>query len=99
MKTTGKFLRLFTIIAALSALSATTSLAVTPCGWSIPRSACPDFFDPPCPDSGSGGGCSSCGAGVWQGGTGGGMPSYWVSEPYINLRLEDIPLFYSPSRG
>jgi hypothetical protein len=27
------------------------------------------------------------------------MPSYWVSEPYIDLRIEDIPLFYSPSRG
>src|ERR1041385_2679931 len=88
MKTTGKFLRLFTMmIAGLTALSAATSLAITPCGWSIPRSACPDFFDPPCPGSGSGG-CSSC-----------GMPSYCVSEPYINLRLEDVPLFYSPSRG
>ncbi len=27
------------------------------------------------------------------------MPTYWVSEPYINLRLEDFPLSYLPSRG
>jgi RHS repeat-associated protein len=27
------------------------------------------------------------------------MATYWVSEPYINLRLEDEPLGYSASRG
>ena len=27
------------------------------------------------------------------------MPVWWVSEPYINLRLEDEPLGYQPSRG
>jgi YD repeat-containing protein len=27
------------------------------------------------------------------------MPTYWVSEPYINLRLEDEPLGYNPARG
>jgi hypothetical protein len=28
-----------------------------------------------------------------------GMPVWWVSEPYINLRLEDEPLGYQPPRG
>ncbi|HEV2207668.1 MAG TPA: hypothetical protein VG167_02780, partial [Verrucomicrobiae bacterium] len=27
------------------------------------------------------------------------MPSYWVSEPYVNVRIEDSPLFYTPARG
>jgi hypothetical protein len=63
---------------------------------------CPDQLDPPpCDPSGSGDGstssaCASCNrsspAGV-------GMPSYWVSEPYINLRIEDSPLLYRPARG
>ncbi len=67
---------------------------------------CPDFGDPPpCPDccprpgggpgpapsnGPSGGGCGGCAA---------GMPIWWVSEPYINLRLEDEPLGYNPSHG
>ena len=27
------------------------------------------------------------------------MAGWWVSQPFINLHLEDTPLFYSPSRG
>jgi RHS repeat-associated protein len=27
------------------------------------------------------------------------MPTYWVSEPYVNLRMEDEPLGYSGARG
>jgi hypothetical protein len=27
------------------------------------------------------------------------MPYWWVSEPRINVRLEDVPLAYKPSRG
>src|SRR5262245_19107776 len=38
-----------------------------------------------------GGGCSGCSAV--------GMPQYWVSEPYLNLRMEDIPLGYRPAIG
>ena len=30
---------------------------------------------------------------------GAGMPVWWVSEPLINLRLEDEPLGYQPARG
>ncbi len=43
------------------------------------------------PGSGSNPRCTSCGAQ--------GMPVWWVSEPYINLRLEDEPLGYQPARG
>jgi len=28
-----------------------------------------------------------------------GMPNYWISEPYLNLRMEDIPLGYTPAIG
>src|SRR5882672_6417304 len=43
---------------------------------------------------GDGGGCSGCGA------PGGGMASFWISEPFINLRIEDLPLgSYKPARG
>ena len=28
-----------------------------------------------------------------------GMPSFWISQPYISARLEDVPLGYWPSHG
>jgi RHS repeat-associated protein len=27
------------------------------------------------------------------------MPAFWVSSPYINLRLEDVPLWWIPGKG
>ncbi len=65
------------------------------CTWSgdtvlITIGSCPTNNDqadqPPC--AGANGGCC-----------GGGMPSWQVSEPYINLWLEDEPLGYQPSVG
>ncbi len=44
----------------------------------------------------NGGGCPGCSAAT-EGAT--GMPVWWVSEPCINLRLEDEPLGYQPPRG
>src|ERR1700720_4228981 len=43
---------------------------------------------------GGGSGCVSCG-----GGGNPGMPYYWVSEPLINMRIDDRPSGYQPSRG
>jgi len=73
---------------------------------------CPDVNDPPTcsdcsctPDSngpeepqsfiGPQGNLSSCSNCRLQA----GMPVWWVSEPYINLRMEDEPLGYTPSHG
>ncbi|HEY5915235.1 MAG TPA: hypothetical protein VJA21_31970, partial [Verrucomicrobiae bacterium] len=70
-----------------------------------------DQSDPPqcgdcgCPPGGGGPG------GNCQGGAGGysltcftrraafGVPEWWISEPHVNLRLEDTPLGYRPARG
>jgi YD repeat-containing protein len=73
---------------------------------------CADQGDPPpCPTCpcppGSGGAASSSGCATCPGGGAGGsftkaavgMASYWVSEPYMSLRLEDEPLGYEASRG
>src|SRR5579864_431914 len=74
---------------------------------------CADQSDPPlcstcqCPPGSKGGsannsGCSTCpgGGGGWGGSLEAiGMARYWVSEPYMNLRLEDEPLGYEASRG
>ena len=72
---------------------------------------CPDQGDPPpCPTCpcppGSGGTADSSGCSTCAGGGGGraflegiGMATYWVSEPYMSIRLEDEPLGYSASRG
>ena len=73
---------------------------------------CTDQCDSQCPPGaggdfggtgGNGGGrwgCGNCmeisGAGL---GAGHGMPVWWVSEPHINLRLEDEPLSYQPALG
>src|SRR5438105_2165098 len=72
---------------------------VCPPGWI--GSSCPDGFDPPpctCPElcppgSGRPGSGGQGGGGAGGGGAGcsacfgaqGGMPSWWVSEPFINL--------------
>src|SRR6266478_1629015 len=28
-----------------------------------------------------------------------GMPTWWISQPYVNMRLEDEPLGYQPAVG
>ena len=45
--------------------------------------------------SGRGGACSAC---VGHGG-GGGMPSWFVTEPFLNLWVQDTPLEYMPAYG
>ncbi len=72
---------------------------------------CWDNFDPPpctscpCPPGsggggggGGGGGCNNCPASL---AAAGGSPEWSVSEPFMNLKLEDRPLGngYQPSRG
>src|SRR6266487_1133709 len=64
---------------------------------------CASHFDPPpciptdttcCPPGGSdSGGCCNTGVGS------SGMPGWVISEPKVNLLLNDTPLWYRPSRG
>lgn len=76
----------------------------SPCDTCCPGSGGPG-------GSGPGGGCfRGCssgpirGAGIVHGdepyvNPGKGMPVWLVSEPYVNLRLQDKPFWYQPSRG
>ena len=68
------------------------------CGYYT--NTCPDQGDPPgCggdPGSSPAGNTSTCsGCAIDPH----GMPRFWVSHPYINLRLEDIPLWWIPGKG
>src|SRR6516162_1276364 len=56
------------------------------CGPGVPRSGPP----PPPPFSG---GCQSC---MGREATF-GSPVYWVSLPYCNVRIEDVPLWWHPA--
>jgi YD repeat-containing protein len=72
---------------------------------------CTDCSCPPGTDSGGNGkgkgpndaGCSKCMGPVMAGGGGGsssvGMPSWYVSEPYLSLWVLDTPLEYKPAYG
>lgn len=65
----------------------------------------PQPCDPPTPNDGAGGGggapqppgCNGCGSGGPGPGPKGGMPEWYVSEPYITLWLTDAPLLYRQS--
>ena len=47
---------------------------------------------PPSSQTGAGGNSAACGSDC-------GMPRWWVSEPYINLCMSDMPLSYTMSSG
>ncbi|HEX5219408.1 MAG TPA: hypothetical protein VFZ59_07555 [Verrucomicrobiae bacterium] len=57
------------------------------------QASTPGFWSGQLPGSqpGSRGGCASCNSH--------GMPQYWIAESFLNLRLEDVPLGYSPAIG
>src|SRR5215831_20501586 len=58
-----------------------------------PQCPCPPPNPSPSPSGSSGSsGCTSCGDAV-------GMATWWVSEPRINLRVEDEIISYTPGRG
>jgi RHS repeat-associated protein len=74
----------------------------------------PDVVCPPCTVNEDGSStcfdCPTGGPGRSPGDSGGGgcsrgrcfpkaMPDWWVSEPYINLWVRDIPLEYNPNKG
>jgi RHS repeat-associated protein len=81
----------------------------------VVNNPCPDQFDPPSyvitpqatGNPGSCGatgvpvnpatGCTSCGQGAAPSIS--TLPTYWVSEPFANLRVESVPLRYQPSHG
>src|SRR5207249_1563504 len=80
----------------------------------FPDESCSDTCCPPDYGGGSGGGGPAGGGGFGgcKGGCGGGvappvkvlaefggMPYWWVSEPYMNLWIQDEPLGYEPARG
>jgi len=74
----------------------------TPCAQ---YGICPDQQDPPlseCPgdlpgEEGSDSAvCTSCTPTRPQYR---GMAQWWISQPYLNLRLEDTPLWHTPARG
>lgn len=54
-----------------------------------------DSDDQRCSVAAGNGGCDGCQASSKPG----GMPGWRVSEPYINLWLEDVPLAYEPAYG
>src|SRR5207248_6460981 len=91
-----------------------SQLAFKPAAFALTNSCsghsslpCPDHHDPPpCCGCAPGGGLDN--GGPWSSPGGGqgcrmcasvGMPTWWVSEPYINLRMEDEPLGYQPAHG
>jgi RHS repeat-associated protein len=93
MKTSRSSLRAGYLL-ALAALWLTRSTTVAQAPPPVPP-AC-YYFTTNCPDFGDSPGCSrnDCKECSHK-----GVPGFWVSEPYINLRLEDEPLGYNPGLG
>jgi len=102
-------------LTVLTPLSSHSVVVVCGAGYGAPciqhrdPPRCTDSGDGTCPNcppgGGAGGGAGGGGGGAGGGGCSGcklvwGMPQYWVSEPLLQLRLEDEPLGnYAPGLG
>lgn len=84
-------------IILIAALSAALQVTLPPPALGFIYVACTGQPDNVCPDQRDRPASPTCGC---QSGCGGsGMPVWFVSEPYINIRLEDEPFGYQPARG
>jgi len=97
---------LFAALAAAGWLAGTASaqlqaLMAPIAGCDDLDAVCPDLLDLPlCPDGETDDACEECPPGTDGPGEGcEGMPRFWVSSPYINIRIEDVPLTYPTARG